>query len=51
MAFIVKRRPASKLVARPQNLETFFGREISLHNNEKKTNYQREQSGGILIVE
>jgi hypothetical protein len=34
--FIVERRPGSKLVARPQNLEAFFGCEISFHNIEKK---------------
>ena len=34
--FIVKRRPGSKLIAGPQDLEAFVGCEITLHNPEKK---------------
>jgi len=34
--FIVKRRPGSKFIACPQDLEAFFGCEISLYNTTKE---------------
>ena len=48
--FIVKRRPGSKLIAGPQDLEAFSRRKISWHTTKPKPITPHRQSGAFLII-